>query len=138
MQETQVQFLGQEDLLEKKTATHSFILAWKIPWLEEPRGLQSMGSQRVRHNLATKQQFISLQLQGTCSLCFWPRLLSDQVKSRIGMIDIFKVGLSEARCSISCCNIYSRPFAARAIRTFITSSCHVSLSNDNFLLIESL
>ena len=37
-------------------ATHSSILAWKIPWTEEPGGLQSMGSQRVRHNLATKQQ----------------------------------------------------------------------------------
>ena len=47
MQETQVQSLGQEDLLEKEMATHSSILAWKIPWMEEPGGLQSMGSQRV-------------------------------------------------------------------------------------------
>ena len=46
MQETQVQFLGQEHLLEKGTATHSSILAWRIPQREEPR----MGSQRVRHN----------------------------------------------------------------------------------------
>ena len=42
-QETQVQFLGQEDPLEKKMATHSRILAWKIPWIEEPGGLQPMG-----------------------------------------------------------------------------------------------
>ena len=44
-QETQVQFLGREDPLEKEMATHSRILAWKISWTEEPGGLQSMGSQ---------------------------------------------------------------------------------------------
>ena len=54
MQETWVRFLGQEDPLEKETATHSSILAWKILRTEEPGRLQSMGSQRVRHNLATK------------------------------------------------------------------------------------
>ena len=56
MQETWVQSLDLEDLLEKEMATHSSILVWEIPWAEEPGGLQSMGSQRVRHNLATKQQ----------------------------------------------------------------------------------
>ena len=45
MQETQVQFLSQEDLLEKEMGTNSNILAWEIPWTEEPDGLQSMGSQ---------------------------------------------------------------------------------------------
>ena len=45
--ETQVQSLGQEDLLEKETATHSSILAWKIPWMEKPGRLQSMGSQEL-------------------------------------------------------------------------------------------
>ena len=45
MQETQVQSLGQEDLLEEEMATHSSILAWRISWTEEPGGLQSMGSQ---------------------------------------------------------------------------------------------
>ena len=50
MQETQVQFLGQEDLLEKEMATHPSILAWGIPWTEEPGELQSMGLQRVGHN----------------------------------------------------------------------------------------
>ena len=44
-QQTQVQSLGQEDILEEEMATHSNILAWKIPWAEEPDGLQSMGSQ---------------------------------------------------------------------------------------------
>ena len=50
MQETQVQSLGQEAPLEKGIATHSSILAWKIPWTEEPGGLWFMGSQRVGHN----------------------------------------------------------------------------------------
>ena len=50
MQETWVQSLGQEDTLEKEMATHSSTLDWKIPWMEEPDGLQSMGSQRVGHN----------------------------------------------------------------------------------------
>ena len=50
MRETQVQSLGQEDPLEKDMATHSSILAWKIPWTEEPGGLQSMGLQRVGHD----------------------------------------------------------------------------------------
>ena len=49
-QETWVPSLGREDPLEKGMATHSSILAWRIPWTEEPGGLQSMGSQRVRHN----------------------------------------------------------------------------------------
>ena len=49
MQETPVRFLGQEDPLEEEMATHSSILAWEIPWTEEPDELQSMGSQRVRY-----------------------------------------------------------------------------------------
>ena len=50
MRETWVRSLGGEDPLEKEMATHSSTLAWKIPWMEEPGGLQSMGSQRVGHN----------------------------------------------------------------------------------------
>ena len=49
MQETWVLSLIQKDFLEKGTATHSSILAWRIPWTEEPGGLQSLGSQRVGH-----------------------------------------------------------------------------------------
>ena len=49
-QETWVQSLGQEDPLEKGMATHSSILAWRIPWTEEPGGLQQMGLQRVGHD----------------------------------------------------------------------------------------
>ena len=50
VQETQVQSLGREDPLEKRMATHSSILAWRIPWTEEPGGLQSIGLQRVGHD----------------------------------------------------------------------------------------
>ena len=59
MWETWVQSLGQEDPLEKEMAPHSSILAWRIPWMEGPGGLQSTGSQRVGHNLVT-----SLSLKG--------------------------------------------------------------------------
>ena len=52
MRETQVQSLGREDPLEKEMATHSGTHAWKIPWMEKPGGLQSMGLQRVRHDWA--------------------------------------------------------------------------------------
>ena len=57
MQETWVSSLGWEDLLKKGLATHSTILAWKIPWTEEPDGLQSMGSQTVN---TTERQTVSL------------------------------------------------------------------------------
>ena len=53
MWETWVRSLGREDSLEKEMATHSSTLAWRIPWTEKPGGLQSIGSQRVRHNWAT-------------------------------------------------------------------------------------
>ena len=52
-QGTQVGSLGWEDPLEKEMATHTSILAWRIPWTEKPGGLQSMGSQRVGHNRVT-------------------------------------------------------------------------------------
>ena len=57
--ETRVRSLGQEDSLKQEMATHSSILAWEIPWTEKPGRLQSMGSQRVRHNLVTKQHGVS-------------------------------------------------------------------------------
>ena len=50
VQDNQIQSLGWEDPLEKEMATHSIILAWKIPWTEQPGTLQSMGLQRVRHD----------------------------------------------------------------------------------------
>ena len=55
MQEMWIRSLNREGSLEKEMATRSVILAWEIPWTEEPGGLQSTGSQRVRHDLATEQ-----------------------------------------------------------------------------------
>ena len=60
LQETQVWSLGQEDPLEEETATHSSILAWKIPWTEEPGRLQFMGSQRIGHNWVTNIFFFKV------------------------------------------------------------------------------
>ena len=61
MRETWVWSLGREDSLEKEMTTHSYILAWRIPWMEEPGGLQSMGSQRVRHNWATSFSLLAFR-----------------------------------------------------------------------------
>ena len=74
MRETQVQFLGWEDPLEKEMAIHSSTLAWKIPWTEEPDRLQSMGSQRVRHDWTTSLHFknrkeVFMWLNGKESAC---------------------------------------------------------------------
>ena len=73
MQDTLVWFLGQEDPLEKGMASHSSILAWRTPWTEDPGGLQSMGSQRVRHDWATKhsiaQRYLKIKWRGF-ELCF--------------------------------------------------------------------
>ena len=60
MQGVQIWSLGQEDPLEKEMNTHSSILAWESPWTEEPDGLQSLGLQRVGHDLVTKQQVVFL------------------------------------------------------------------------------
>ena len=62
MQETWVQSLGREDLLEKEMTTHSSTLAWKIPWTKEPGRLQSMGSQRVTHDWTTSLSLLDILL----------------------------------------------------------------------------
>ena len=69
MQETRVRSLGQEDPLEKEMATHSSILAWKIPWME-PGRLQSMGSQKVGHDWATSLHF-NREIGRRVRLGFW-------------------------------------------------------------------
>ena len=56
MEEARIRSLSREDPLQEEMATHSSILAWRIPWREEPDGLQSKGSQRVRHDLVAEQQ----------------------------------------------------------------------------------
>ena len=85
MQETWVWSLGWEDPLEKEMATHSSTLAWKIPWTEEPGGLQSMGSQRVWHDLATERWCMvllcalrtGLPFSGSFMVCFlWTHMVS--------------------------------------------------------------
>ena len=66
MQETQVQSLGWEDPLEEEMTTHSSIPAWRIPWTEEPGGLQPMGFQRVGHSWANEHRGTILQPQDQC------------------------------------------------------------------------
>ena len=76
-QETQVQSLGQEDPLENRMTTHSSILAWRIPWTEEPGGLQSLGLQRVRRDWATntfKPVAPTLTTFSICTLVCWSTL----------------------------------------------------------------
>ena len=68
MQETQVQSLGQVDPLEKEMATHSSTLAWKIPWMEDPGRLQSVGLQRVGHDWATSLHLTLLYME-VSALC---------------------------------------------------------------------
>ena len=79
VQETQVWSLGQEDPLEKEMATHSSILAWRIPWTEEPGRLQCMGSQRVRHDWAT----ITHSFQRREILVFWTDAPSNYIYSSL-------------------------------------------------------
>ena len=61
MQEARIQSLVREDLLQEEMASHSSILAWRIPWTEEPDGLQSMGLQRVKHDLAAEHAFMLIK-----------------------------------------------------------------------------
>ena len=75
MQETQIPSLGGEDPLEKEMSTHSSILAWEIPWTYKPGERQSMGLQRIGHNLATKHQ-----QQSSCGI-FWRLLRSKALRS---------------------------------------------------------
>ena len=74
MQETRVQSLGWEDPLEKEMATLSSILAWRIPWTEEPGRLQSTGSQRVGHNWATFTFTMWFHQEATLETCSWSPL----------------------------------------------------------------
>ena len=76
MRETPVQSVGREDLLEKQIATRSSILAWEIPWKEDPARLQSMGSQRVRHDWATSLSLINTLKGG------WKLLLNFRQKKK--------------------------------------------------------
>jgi len=75
MLETWVQSLGQKDLQKKGMATHSSILAWRIPWTEEPGGLQSIGSQRFGHNWATNTTLKLCEIDHQSRFDAWNRVL---------------------------------------------------------------
>ena len=107
MQETWVRSLGREDPLEKEMETHSTIHAWKIPWTEEPGGLQSMGSQRVGHDCATSLHFISYCV---CQRPPHPSWLSRHIPSSTSCFWVYTQGpiplpgfSSENRCCCCCC-----------------------------------
>ena len=82
MQETRVRSLGWEDPLQKEMATHFSILAWRIPWTEKTGGLQSMGSQRIRHNLATKLPTTSENKDSNLQRKYSPPQVSSKFFSR--------------------------------------------------------
>ena len=82
----QVQSLGWEDPLEKEMATHSSILAWEIPWTEEPGGPQSMGWHRVGRDLATKQQ---QRIFNQCFLCYHSFLIASREMTTVFFFLIF-------------------------------------------------
>ena len=73
IRETRVQSLGWEDPLEKEMATHSSTHAWKIPWMEKPGGLQSMGSQRVGHDLVTEHTHVHIYTYVHIHTYIWVR-----------------------------------------------------------------
>ena len=83
MRDTWVRSLDQEDPLEKEMATHSSILAWKIPWTEEPGGLQSIGSQRVGHDWATSLSYELVLAHSSTLLLITQQWLIQQVSINI-------------------------------------------------------
>ena len=83
MQASQVQTLGQEDPPEKKMATHSSILAWRIPWTEKPSRLQSIVSQRVGQNWETNTMISSVQLLSRVQLFATPWIAARQASLSI-------------------------------------------------------
>ena len=98
MQETWVWSLFWEDPLEEEMATHSSILAWRIPWRKEPGGLQSMASQRVRHNWATKQQKQTPALSFILTLNFGRALLEQSLQFSYNQINLPFCGLVLISC----------------------------------------
>ena len=99
MLETWVQPLSWEDLLEKEMATHSSTLAWKIPWMEEPGRLQSMESQRVRHDWATSLPFTFFWLTIEQNLGYYKVSLLKARKSYSKSHAQYLVGLDRKRTS---------------------------------------
>ena len=133
MWETWVRFLDWEDPLEKEMATHSSILAWRIPWREEPGGLQSMGSQRVRHNSVTFT-FQSYIITVETTRCFLvtkscPTLWDPMNCSRPGSLVlhticklIFIESVMSSNHLILCCPLLLLPLDFHSIRVFSNES----------------
>ena len=92
MRETLVRSLSWDEHLEKGTATHSSTLAWKIPWMEEPGRLQSMGSQRIRHDWATSLSLFTFK--------HWRRKWQPT--------PVFLPGESQGRWSLVGCHLWGR------------------------------
>ena len=80
----QFRSLSQEDPLENEMASHSSILAWRIPWTEEPGRLQSMGSQRIRHNRVTAHMTQISLCRLNLSLSLWLKIISQQHSAGLG------------------------------------------------------
>ena len=112
-QETWVQSLGWEDPLEKKMATHSSILSWEIPWTEVPGRLQSMGSQRVGHNLTTKQQLTYSTTRSKRSV------LRESLVNFVNLTQLFYF----------CLHIFPHMISYEVRRLPQVQDCTVSLSN---------
>ena len=119
--ETWLRSLGWEDPLEEEMATHSSILAWRIPWTEEPGGLQSMGSNRIGPNWATNTFFLLIVTLSIFSCVYWPSdivlitqylcklLLGKMVLSMINWQDLAKISLFIFKWSIvdlQCCDSF--------------------------------
>ena len=106
MQETWVWSLGWEDPLEKGMATYSSILAWRIPWREEPGGLQPMGSQRIRHDRAANTFTVNIPLSGYATVYLSIHLMKD-------ILATFKFRQSWISCyEHLCAGFYGHTFSA--------------------------
>jgi len=101
-QEIQVRSLSQEDLLKEEMATHSRILAWKTPWTEQSGGLQSMGSQRIRHDWAHTHAWVCLGFSSSGIQWLKPRLKLSRDDKGVSELGWLLVGLELSFLSTIC------------------------------------
>ena len=123
MQESQVLSLGREDPLEKEMSTHSSILAWEIPWTEEPGGLQSMGLQKVRHDWAHTHQ------SSECIHIHWVKDAHRNILRKIGSNVIFSILWKEAQKKLmeETCSRSQNPAKAETRHEFRSPTQYPSL-----------
>ena len=135
MQEIKDQSLGGEDPLEEEMATHSSILAWKIPWAEEPGGLQSMGSQRVRHDWATNTQHVNPH---------WHIFIIQSPQFTFGFTlgAIHSMGVDRCvrtcvhHCHTECCHCPRHPLCSSILLSFLLTSCNQFCLFQNVLQLK--